>query len=74
MRSPFLFCKSVVPWSLDDNSDANLQRYVYDIEATENALTKDGFFKTGDVAEKHGQNYYIKGRKSIDSELDRLGR
>ncbi|KAJ9602991.1 hypothetical protein H2200_012286 [Cladophialophora chaetospira] len=30
------------------------------------SMVTDGFFKTGDVAEKHDRNYYIKGRKSID--------
>ncbi|KAK5282440.1 hypothetical protein LTR40_003328 [Exophiala xenobiotica] len=41
-------------------------KYIYDIEATKKSLTADGFFKTGDVAEKHGENFFIKGRKSVD--------
>ncbi|KEF54498.1 uncharacterized protein A1O9_09665 [Exophiala aquamarina CBS 119918] len=44
-------------------------KYIYDIEATKKSLTADGFFKTGDVAEKYGENYFIKGRKSVDTVL-----
>jgi malonyl-CoA/methylmalonyl-CoA synthetase len=48
----------------------DLHRYVYDVEATKKSLTADGFFKTGDLAEKHGGNFFIKGRKSVDSMYD----
>ncbi|KAK5050537.1 hypothetical protein LTR84_003818 [Exophiala bonariae] len=36
------------------------------MEATKKSLTPDGFFKTGDVAERHGKHFFIKGRKSVD--------
>jgi malonyl-CoA/methylmalonyl-CoA synthetase len=45
---------------------------VYDIEATRASLTPDGYFKTGDIAEKNGDHYFIKGRKSIDSRSSSL--
>jgi malonyl-CoA/methylmalonyl-CoA synthetase len=41
-------------------------RYVFDIEATRNAHDADGYFKTGDIARREGDNYFIMGRASVD--------
>jgi hypothetical protein len=42
-------------------------RYINDIDGTRKSLTDDGFFKTGDIAEKVGDRYFLKGRISVDS-------
>ena len=41
-------------------------KYLYDKEATTNALDKDGYFKTGDIARREGDHYFILGRASVD--------
>ncbi|KIW79440.1 hypothetical protein Z517_06052 [Fonsecaea pedrosoi CBS 271.37] len=41
-------------------------KYINDIEGTKKALTDDGFFKTGDIAERVGDLYFLKGRSSVD--------
>ncbi|KAF2167604.1 hypothetical protein M409DRAFT_22406 [Zasmidium cellare ATCC 36951] len=41
-------------------------KYLGDPEATRKAHDADGFYKTGDIAEKRGNNYFILGRASID--------
>jgi long-subunit acyl-CoA synthetase (AMP-forming) len=41
-------------------------RYINDVEGTKASLTADGYFKTGDIAEKVGEHYFIKGRSSVD--------
>lgn len=41
-------------------------KYLFDPEATMAALDKDGYFKTGDIARKEGNFYFILGRASID--------
>ena len=38
-------------------------------EPKKNSLTKDGFFKTGDIAKKVGNLFFIKGRKSVYSKV-----
>ena len=40
---------------------------MYDPEATQQAFDKDGFYKTGDIARKEGDHYFIEGRSSVDS-------
>ncbi|OAP55195.1 hypothetical protein AYL99_10895 [Fonsecaea erecta] len=41
-------------------------KYLFDREATRNALDADGYFKTGDIARREGKYYFILGRASID--------
>jgi malonyl-CoA/methylmalonyl-CoA synthetase len=41
-------------------------KYLFDEEATMNALDFEGYFKTGDIARREGEFYYILGRASID--------
>lgn len=43
-------------------------RYLYDPVATAAAFTPDGYYKTGDIARREGNYYFILGRASIDSE------
>ena len=41
-------------------------KYLYDEAATRNALDSEGYFKTGDIAKREGDMYWILGRASID--------
>ena len=41
-------------------------KYLYDPEATAQAHDEDGYFRTGDIARKEGEYYYIVGRASLD--------
>lgn len=41
-------------------------RYLHDPDATKNAHDEDGWFKTGDIAQRHGDLYTIVGRASVD--------
>ncbi|KIX94631.1 uncharacterized protein Z520_09677 [Fonsecaea multimorphosa CBS 102226] len=41
-------------------------KYINDIEDAKNALTQDGYFRTGDEAEKVNNMYFLKCRKSVD--------
>ncbi|KIW94368.1 uncharacterized protein Z519_04344 [Cladophialophora bantiana CBS 173.52] len=41
-------------------------KYLFDGEATRNALDDNGYFKTGDIARREGKYYFILGRASID--------
>jgi malonyl-CoA/methylmalonyl-CoA synthetase len=41
-------------------------RYLFDEKATADAHDADGFFKTGDIARREGEYYFILGRASID--------
>ncbi|KAK5328617.1 hypothetical protein LTR93_002402 [Exophiala xenobiotica] len=63
---PHSFSPSLLTREIFVEAYIDVHRYIYDIEATKKSLTADGFFKTGDVAEKHGENFFIKGRKSVD--------
>ena len=40
---------------------------MFDAEATEKAHDEDGYFKTGDIARREGDKYFILGRASVDS-------
>lgn len=39
---------------------------MFDEEATRNAFDEDGYYKTGDIARREGDNYFIMGRASVD--------
>lgn len=41
-------------------------RYLNDEKATADAHDKDGYFKSGDIARREGDYYFILGRASID--------
>ena len=41
-------------------------KYLFDEEATRNILDEDGYFKTGDIARREGDFYFIQGRASVD--------
>lgn len=41
-------------------------RYLFDDNATIAAHDEDGFFRTGDIARREGEYYWIMGRASID--------
>ncbi|PGG96985.1 hypothetical protein AJ80_09758 [Polytolypa hystricis UAMH7299] len=41
-------------------------KYLNDEAATASAHTSDGFYKTGDLAQRRGENYFILGRASLD--------
>jgi malonyl-CoA/methylmalonyl-CoA synthetase len=41
-------------------------KYLYDGEATKKALDAEGYFKTGDIARREGEFYFIMGRESVD--------
>lgn len=41
-------------------------RYISDDRATREAHDSDGYFKTGDIARRSGQYYFILGRASLD--------
>ena len=44
----------------------DIYRYLHDEKATSEAHDKDGYFKSGDIARKEGDYYFILGRASID--------
>ncbi|KAF2709393.1 acetyl-CoA synthetase-like protein [Pleomassaria siparia CBS 279.74] len=41
-------------------------KYLYDPEATAKAHDEDGYFRTGDIARREGNYYWIVGRASLD--------
>ncbi|KAJ5793927.1 hypothetical protein N7457_000526 [Penicillium paradoxum] len=41
-------------------------KYLFDEKATADAHDEEGYFKTGDIARREGQYYFILGRASID--------
>ncbi|TKA71349.1 hypothetical protein B0A55_05122 [Friedmanniomyces simplex] len=41
-------------------------KYLFDEDATGKALDEEGYFKTGDIARREGDFYFILGRASID--------
>lgn len=43
-----------------------MKRYLHDEKATSEAHDADGYFKSGDIARKEGDYYFILGRASID--------
>lgn len=43
-----------------------MSRYLHDEKATSDAHDKDGYFKSGDIARREGDYYFILGRASID--------
>lgn len=44
--------------------------YIHDPIATINAFTPDGYYKTGDIARREGEYYFILGRASVDSKSE----
>lgn len=46
-------------------------RYLDDPGATADAFDADGYYRSGDIARREGDYYFILGRSSIDSELIR---
>jgi len=42
------------------------KRYLGDSEATKNAHNSEGWYKTGDIARREGNFYFIVGRASVD--------
>lgn len=44
----------------------NDDRYLNDEKATIDAHDKEGYFKSGDIARKEGEYYFILGRASVD--------
>ena len=41
-------------------------KYLFDEQGTKDVLDEEGYFKTGDIARKEGDFYFIQGRASID--------
>ncbi|KAL4747151.1 hypothetical protein BDW72DRAFT_209844 [Aspergillus terricola var. indicus] len=41
-------------------------KYLHDTDATAKAHDKDGYFKTGDIASRMRESYFIQGRASLD--------
>ncbi|KAJ9615693.1 hypothetical protein H2200_001769 [Cladophialophora chaetospira] len=41
-------------------------KYIYNVDGTRESLTSEGYFKTGDTAERIDDHYFIKGRTSVD--------
>ncbi|KAL4951771.1 hypothetical protein BDW69DRAFT_186082 [Aspergillus filifer] len=41
-------------------------KYLHDPLATKNAHDEQGYYRTGDIARRSGENYYILGRASLD--------
>ena len=66
VKSPVMFSKSVAFSPGYDVTLMLLDRYVFDVEATVNAHDEEGYFKTGDIARREGDNYFIMGRASVD--------
>lgn len=47
-------------------SSEMFSKYIFDPDATAKAHTEDGFYKSGDIARREGQYYWIMGRASVD--------
>ena len=65
VRSQALFSKYVLEKTT--LASLTLYRYLFDSEATKKSLDPDGYFKTGDIARREGDFYFILGRASVDS-------
>lgn len=44
-------------------------RYHQDPQATLDAFTAEGYYKTGDIGRRQGSSWFILGRESVDSRL-----
>ena len=47
-------------------SSGMFSKFLFDSEATRASHTPDGYYKTGDIAKKEGEYYWILGRASVD--------
>ena len=47
-------------------SPGMFSKFLFDPEATASSHTPDGFYKTGDIAKREGDYYWILGRESVD--------
>ncbi|SMY23274.1 unnamed protein product [Zymoseptoria tritici ST99CH_1A5] len=47
-------------------SPGMFSKYIFDPEATASCHTADGYYKTGDIARREGEYYFIMGRASVD--------
>ncbi|EME48676.1 hypothetical protein DOTSEDRAFT_67645 [Dothistroma septosporum NZE10] len=47
-------------------SPGMFSKFLFDSEATVRSHTEDGFYRTGDIARKEGEYYFIMGRASVD--------
>lgn len=47
-------------------SSGMFSRFLFDAEATAASHTSDGYYKTGDIARREGEYYWILGRASVD--------
>lgn len=65
--------KVILIWNQISNIKIELilNRYINDVEATEEVFDKHGYFTTGDIARREGDHYFIVGRASVDGELAR---
>lgn len=71
MKGPTMFDRSVelhhAEQQLMGSTDNKRVRYIDDPKATREVFTDDGYYRTGDIARRAGQYYFILGRASIDS-------
>jgi malonyl-CoA/methylmalonyl-CoA synthetase len=54
------------PMEIQVRGDTVFREYWNHLDETKRSFTVDGWFKTGDIAEQHGDRYRILGRSSVD--------
>lgn len=47
-------------------SSEMFSKYLFDAEATRAAHTEDGYYRSGDIARREGEYYFVLGRASVD--------
>lgn len=62
------------PWYTRRRLDLTRSRYLSTSSQTQNPFDSEGWYRTGDIARREGDFYFILGRASIDSKhkLSRL--
>lgn len=65
-KSPFMFTQYVRPNLLARITIQYLHSYLDNEAATKAAFDEDGFFKTGDLAHRVGDEYVFDGRAATD--------